>query len=86
MGADKVLLFVLSIDRAEQEAIGIELEHDNAANGFTVDWSKVERVCQRLDDKRADKAKWKACDGTPSQQEEDEQQESRQGSASEPGS
>ena len=38
MGADKVLLFVRSIDRAEQEAIGIELEEDDGANGLTEDW------------------------------------------------
>ena len=28
MGANKVLLFVRSIDRAEREAIGIELKED----------------------------------------------------------
>ena len=74
MGADKVLLFVASIDRAEREAIGIALEDDGIANGLTEDWSKVERVCQLLDDKRVDKARWKARDGTPSQQEEGERQ------------
>ena len=50
MGADKVLLFVRSIDRAEQEAIGIELEEDDRVNGLMEDWSKDGRVCQRLDD------------------------------------
>ena len=44
MGADKVLLFVRSIDRAEREAIGIELEEDDGANGLTEDWLKVRRV------------------------------------------
>ena len=45
VGADKVLLFIRSIDRAEREAIGIELEEDDGANGFTEDWAKVGRVC-----------------------------------------
>ena len=49
MGADKVLLFIRSIDQAEREVIGIELEEDDGANGLTEDWSKVGRVCQRLD-------------------------------------
>ena len=49
MGADKVLLFVGSIDQVEREVIGIELEEDDGANGLTEDWSKVGRVCQRLD-------------------------------------
>ena len=43
MGADKVLLFVMSIDRVEREVIRIELEEDDGANGLTDDWSKVER-------------------------------------------
>ena len=50
MGADKVLLFVRSIDRAEREAIRIELEEDDGVNGLTEDWSKVGMVCQRMDD------------------------------------
>ena len=49
VGADKVLLFVRSIDRAEREVIGIEHEEDDRANGLTEDWSKVGRVCQWLD-------------------------------------
>ena len=45
MGADKVMLFVRSIDLVERKAIGIELEEDDGANGLTEDWSKVGRVC-----------------------------------------
>ena len=45
MGADKVLLFVRSIDQAEREVIGIELEDDDVVNGLTKDWWKVEQVC-----------------------------------------
>ena len=44
VGADKVLLFVRSIDRAEREAIGIELQEDDGANDLTEDWLEVERV------------------------------------------
>ena len=66
------MLFVRSIDRVEREAIGIELEEDDGANGLTEDWSKVERVCQRLSDGQADKARQKARDGAPSPQEEGE--------------
>ena len=50
MGANKVLLFVQSIDRAEREAIRIELEEDDGVNGLTKDWSTVGRVCQRMDE------------------------------------
>ena len=50
MGAGKVLLFIRSIDLAEREAIRIELEQDDGANGLTEDWSKVGKVCQRMDD------------------------------------
>ena len=66
VAADKVLLFVRSIDRAEREAIGIELEDDDRVNGLTKDWSKVERVCQQLDDEQADKTRRKARDDAPS--------------------
>ena len=45
MGADKVLLFVRSIDRTEREVIRIELEEDDRANGLTEDRSKVRKVC-----------------------------------------
>ena len=76
MGANKVLLFVRSIDRAEREAIRIELEDDDEANGLTEDWSKVGRVCQRLDDEQQIEGKGrKRASG----------KESRQGSTSEPG-
>ena len=44
VGADKVLLFVRSIDHTEREVIGIELEEDDRANGLTEDWLKVRRV------------------------------------------
>ena len=60
VGADKVLLFVRSIDHAEREVIGIELEEDDGVNGLTEDWSKVRMGARN--------------------------KESRQGSASEPGS
>ena len=53
VGVDKVLLFVRSIDQAEREAIGIKLEDEDGANGLTGDWSKVERVCRRLDEERS---------------------------------
>ena len=59
VGAEKVLLFVSSIDRAEREVIGIELEEDDRANGLTEDWSKVERVYQRLDEEQSTKARGK---------------------------
>ena len=74
MGADKLLLFVRSIDRAEREAIGIELEEDEGANGLTEDWSKVSRVCQRMDDERAGRARRKTRDGAPLPQEEVDRQ------------
>ena len=64
-------MFVRSIDRAEQEAIGIELEEDDGANGLTEDQSKVEWVCRRLDEERSAKARGKTHDDAPSQQEDD---------------
>jgi hypothetical protein len=67
---DKVLLFARSIDQADREAIGIELEEDDGANGLTEDCSKVGRVCQRMDEERAGRARRKTRDGAPSQQEE----------------
>ena len=42
VGMDNVLLFIRLIDRVEREAIGIELEDNNRANGLTEHWSKVE--------------------------------------------
>ena len=70
-----MMLFVVSIDRAEREAIGIELEDDDVANGLTEDWSEVERVCQRVGveqsaraegnarvEKRVNKAKFRSPD------------------------
>ena len=59
VGKDKVLLFVRSIDQAEREAIGIELEDDDGANGLIDDWSEVERVCRWLDKERSAKGKGK---------------------------
>ena len=71
VGVDKVLLFVRSIDQAEQEAIRIELEDDDRQNALTEDWSKVERVCQRLDKERSARGKGKMTrGGAPSHQEE----------------
>ena len=67
MGADKVLLFVRSIDQAEREVIGIEREEDDGANGLTEDCSNFGRVCQQLGEERAVKAKRKMRDGVPSQ-------------------
>ena len=63
-------MFVRSIDWVEREAIEIELEEDDGENGLIEDWSKVRKVCQRLYDERAGKARWKARDGAPSEQEE----------------
>ena len=37
VGVDKVLLFIRWIDRAEREAIGIELKDDNGRNDLTED-------------------------------------------------
>jgi hypothetical protein len=70
VGADKVLLFVRLIERADREAIGIELEENDGANGLTEGWLEVGRVCQRMDDKRACRARRKTRDSAPSQQEE----------------
>ena len=81
VGADKVLLFVRSIDWVEREAIEIELEEDDGENGLIEDWSKVRKVCQRLYDERAGKARWKACDG----RKRVSSKQSRRGSVSEPG-
>ena len=50
VGRTKSCCFVRSIDRAKREAFGIELEEDVGVNGLTEDWSKVGRVCQRMDD------------------------------------
>ena len=61
-----------SIDLAEREAIGVELKEDDGANGLTEDWSKVGRICQRMDDERAGKKRRKTRDGAPSPQEEGE--------------
>jgi hypothetical protein len=44
VGADEVRLFVRSIDQANREAIGIELEEDDGADGLTEVWSNVGRV------------------------------------------
>ena len=38
------------------------------------DWSKVGRVCQRVDDERVGKARRKTRDGSPSLQEEGERE------------
>ena len=67
VGVNKVLLFVRSIDRAERKAIGIELKEDYGANGLTEDWSKVGRVCQRLDSEWSARVKGKTRDEAPSQ-------------------
>ena len=32
--------------------IGIKFDDDDGVNGFTEDWSEVERVCRRLDKAR----------------------------------
>ena len=52
MGANKVLMFVKSVDRKERKAIGIHLEDDDGANGLTENWAEVERVCQRHDKRK----------------------------------
>ena len=51
VGVDKVLMLVRSIDRKERMAIGIKLEDKDNANGLTVDWAEVERLCRRHDGK-----------------------------------
>ena len=52
VGANKVHMFVRSIDRNERKAIGIQLEDDNAVNGLTNNWDEVERVCRRHDKRK----------------------------------
>ena len=70
VGVDKVLLFVRLINRAEREAIGIELKDDDGANDLTEDWLEVERVCRRLDEEQSASGKGKMTrDGASSQQE-----------------
>ena len=49
VGVDKVLLFVKSINRKEREAIGVQLEDDDGANGLMEDWAQVRRVCRQHD-------------------------------------
>jgi hypothetical protein len=70
VGADKVLLFIRSIDRVEWKAIGNKLIEGDRANGLTEDWLRAERVCRRTDGERACRAKRKTRDDAPSQQEE----------------
>jgi hypothetical protein len=58
-------------DRADREAIGVELgEDDDGADGLTGDWSEAGRVCRRMDDERACRSRRKTRDGAPSQPEE----------------
>ena len=56
VGDDKVLMFVKSINRSERNAIGIQLEDYDGANGLTKDWTKVERVCRNMTRER-----WESC-------------------------
>jgi hypothetical protein len=44
---------LVGADRADREAIGVELGEDDGADGPTEDWSEAGRVCQRMDDERA---------------------------------
>ena len=52
MGANKVLMFVKSVDRKERKAIGVHLEDDDGANGLTENWAEFERVCWRRDKRK----------------------------------
>ena len=53
MGADKVLLFLKSVNEKGRMAILPELKDDEGAYGLTEDWNEVERVCRRHDEKRS---------------------------------
>ena len=52
VGANKVLMFVKSIDRKQRKAIGVQLEDDDGVNDITKNWDEVKRVCQRHDKRR----------------------------------
>mgnify|MGYP000022839779 CR=1 FL=1 len=51
VGADKVLLFLKSVNEKGRMAILSELKDDEGANGLTEDWNEVERVCRRHEEK-----------------------------------
>ena len=53
MGADKVLLFLKSVNEKGRMAIIPELEDDEGAYGLTEDWNEVEWVCQQHDERRS---------------------------------
>ena len=50
VGADKVPLFLKSINERRRMAIFPYLEDDKGAYGLTEDWNKVEWACQQYDD------------------------------------
>ena len=53
VGADKVLLFLKSINEKGRIAILPELEDDEGAYGLIEDWNEVERVCRRHEEMRS---------------------------------
>jgi hypothetical protein len=74
---------LVGADRADREAIGIELEDDDGADGLTEDWSEAGRVCRRMDDERACRSGRKTRDGAPSQRKRARGKGKRRGSVSE---
>ena len=53
VGADKVLLFLRSVNKKGRMTILFELEDDNRVNGLTEDWTEVKRVCPQHEEKRS---------------------------------
>ena len=53
VGADKVLLFLKSVNEKGRMAILPDLEDDEGAYGLTEDWSEVEWVCRQHDARRS---------------------------------
>jgi hypothetical protein len=52
VGANKVLLFLKSVNKKGRMAILPDLEDDEGAYGLTEEWNEVEWVCQQHDEKR----------------------------------
>ena len=55
--ADKVLLFLKSVNEKGRMAILPELEDDEGKYGLTEDWNEVERVCRQHDERRSSKTR-----------------------------
>ena len=62
MGADKVRLFLKSVNEKGRMSILSELEDDEGAYGLTEDWNEVERVCRQHNEKRS-ATTWPTSDG-----------------------